>query len=327
MKIDQLKNIRQGDRAAFSFVGVLRAVQTRPTKTGGEFIAADFSDNTGSIGITIFSDSPVYDAMLEAAPGEVYRVYAVPNFYQGKFSPKVDSVVKLSDEEIKPLLEDLAELSPCDADELKKELFFLVDGISEEALRKTVHCALADAGDDFFTSTAAVKMHHAYVHGLLEHSVKVARLTDNLCRLYPFVDRNLALAGAILHDIGKVQEYSQTLAPDRTRIGVLQGHVVLGYKFVHRAAIKSGLDTQTAERLEHIILSHQGELEWGAAAIAATPEAVLVSLADNLDAKMGAVERALKGASSEFSDFIPALKTKILTAPREATDGGAKTNA
>lgn len=322
MKIDQVKNIRQGDRASFSFVGVLRNVQVRPTKTGGEFLALDFSDNTGTLSMTVFSDSPVYDVFLEANAGDVYRVYAMPNFYQGKLSPRADAAVKLTEDEIKPLLCDLAEVSPYNVESLKKELFDIVETISEEALRNTVLSALSEAGDDFFTSTAAVKMHHAYVHGLLEHSVKVARLTDNLCRLYPFIDRNLAIAGAVLHDIGKVLEYSQTLAPDRTRIGILQGHVVLGYRFIHRAAIKNSLDSQTAERLEHIILSHQGELEWGAAALAATPEAVLVSLADNLDAKMGAVEKALRGTTSEFTDFIPALKTKILTTKRDAPSEG-----
>src|ERR1035438_1164956 len=90
-------------------------------------------------------------------------------------------------------------------------------------------------------------------------------------------DPELAMAGILLHDAGKAIEYEGSVATRRGRRGILQGHVVLGYQLVRRAAIKAKLDPDRAERLEHIILSHQGKLEWGAAALAATPEAVFVS--------------------------------------------------
>ena len=160
-------------------------------------------------------------------------------------------------------------------------------------------------------------MHHGYRHGLLEHTTRMARAAKALLPLYPEVDPDLALAGVLLHDIGKTVEYEGTLAPRKSRPGILQGHVVLGYQMVRKAGLKARLDPERLERLEHVILSHQGKLEWGAAALAATPEAVFVSMIDNLDARMGMVQAALRQAPAgqEFSERLPGLETPLLTRP------------
>jgi 3'-5' exoribonuclease len=133
--------------------------------------------------------------------------------------------------------------------------------------------------------------------------------------LYPEVDADLALAGILLHDTGKTIEYEGTLATRRSRRGLLQGHVVLGYQLARKHGIKARLDADRLERLEHIILSHQGEPEWGAAVYAATPEAVFVSMVDNLDARLGMVQRALRqaGPDDEFSERLPGLNSPLLT--------------
>ena len=147
----------------------------------------------------------------------------------------------------------------------------------------------------------------------------MVRNAQALLPLYPQVDPSLTLSGIILHDIGKILEYSQGLAAGKTRAGLLQGHVVLGYRIVRKAAIKARMNADLTERLEHSVVSHQGELEWGAAAMAATPEAVFVSMIDNLDAKMGMVQHALRNTpdDQEFSDYIPGLKAKLLVTPPE----------
>ncbi|MDB2499772.1 HD domain-containing protein, partial [bacterium] len=135
--------------------------------------------------------------------------------------------------------------------------------------------------------------------------------------LYKEVDPSLAMAGLLLHDIGKVIEYEGELSVSKSRTGILQGHVVLGYRMARKAGMLAKLEPDLLERLEHIILSHQGELEWGAAAMAATPEAVFVSMIDNLDARMGMVQYALRHRSDDkpFSDYLPGLKAPLLTTP------------
>jgi 3'-5' exoribonuclease len=131
------------------------------------------------------------------------------------------------------------------------------------------------------------------------------------------VDADLAIAGIILHDIGKLDEYEGDFSAKVSRTGTLQGHVVLGFRMVRKAALQSHLNADLTERLEHIILSHQGELAWGAAAMAATPEAVFVSMIDNLDAKMGMVQRVLRNAAEgdEFSERLMGLQTRVLLTP------------
>ena len=185
----------------------------------------------------------------------------------------------------------------------------------------TVRGVFEEVGEVFRYCPAAVSMHHAYRHGLLEHTIHMARACRALLPLYTEVDPDLAMAGILLHDTGKTIEYEGTLATKRSRRGILQGHVVLGYQLARKHGIKARLDADRLERLEHIILSHQGEPEWGAAVYAATPEAVFVSMVDNLDAKMGMVQRALRqaGDTTEFSERLPGLNTALLTTPLAQT--------
>ena len=166
---------------------------------------------------------------------------------------------------------------------------------------------MEEIGETFRTAPAATFIHHAYRHGLLEHTLHMARACKALLPLYREVDPDLAMAGILLHDVGKTIEYEGTLASKRGRRGILQGHVVLGYQLVRKAALRAKLDPDRIERLEHIILSHQGKPEWGAAVMAATPEAVFVSMIDNLDARMGIVQRALRNApeGDEFTGEAP----------------------
>lgn len=315
-KIAEVKSAREGERSQFAVRAVLKSMQRRQAKNGSDFIMAEFGDNSGSMSVMCFGDSLAFAALSGASAGDAFAVCGVSDFYNGRFSPKIDSVSRLSEAEFEEALPELVESSPFPKEEMEAELAAIVESIPNEKLRATVKYALNDTGGAFFTSTAAIKMHHAYRCGLLEHSLNLARLAVKLLPMYEFVNPSLALAGAILHDIGKVDEYSQGLAADKTRIGVLQGHVVLGFKIVRKAALKCRLGAELTERLEHIILSHQGELEWGAAAIASTPEAVFVSMLDYLDARMGAVRSALRsGGQGEFSELVPALKTRILLTP------------
>ncbi|HEX2101473.1 MAG TPA: HD domain-containing protein, partial [Candidatus Synoicihabitans sp.] len=184
-------------------------------------------------------------------------------------------------------------------------------------LRLTVRGVFEEVGDGFRSAPAAISMHHAYRHGLLEHTVHMARAAKALLPLYTEVDPALAISGILVHDVGKVIEYEGALGARRSRRGTLQGHVVLGYQLVRKAGLRARLDADRLERLEHIGLSHQGEPEWGAAVYAATPEAVFVSMIDNLDAKMGMVQRALRTAAAgdPFSERLPGLNGPLLTAP------------
>jgi 3'-5' exoribonuclease len=267
----------------------------------------------------VFGDSPVFDALRAAGEGGVVRIEARIEYYQGRLSPRLQQVEALGEEELGApgVIDNLVELAPEDPQALWAELEACITVLRHEELRAAVRGVFEEIGATFRWSPAAVAMHHAYRHGLLEHTVRMARACRALLPLYPEVDADLALAGILLHDTGKAIEYEGSLATRRSRRGILQGHVVLGYQLARKHGMKARLDADRLERLEHIILSHQGEPEWGAAVYAATPEAVFVSMIDNLDARMGMVQRALRQAApgEEFSERLPGLNSALLTKP------------
>lgn len=304
----------------FRGVFVLRRVTQRAAKNGNPYLSIEAGDRTGSFSFNTFSDSPVFAAVKTVAEGEPIRLEGRVEYYQDRLSPRILKLEAVPPEELGALLETLIESAPEDSAALWAEFQEHIAAIADATLRATVESAFAEIGDAFRVAPAAISMHHAYRCGLLEHTVHLARACRALLPLYPEVHADLALAGVLLHDIGKTDEYVAGLATRRSRVGILQGHVVLGYRHVRKAGIVNKLNPDLLERLEHIILSHQGELEWGAAAMAATPEAVFVSLVDNLDAKMGMVQRALRQAApgEEFSEFLPGLKAPVVIVPPAA---------
>ncbi|MCU0793357.1 MAG: HD domain-containing protein [Opitutaceae bacterium] len=306
--------------APFSAVLVVKKLQVKTAANGNPYLSLELGDRGGSFFCTIFGDSPLCDPIKAAGEGAVLRVEGRNDSFQGRFSPKLFKAAALTEQEIiaEPgLVDALVELPPENGAELWVEFQTYIDFIRHDELRMTVRGAFDEIGEVFRYAPAAVSMHHAYRHGLLEHTLHMARACKALLPLYPEVDPDLAMAGILLHDTGKTVEYEGTLATKRSRRGILQGHVVLGYQIARKHGIKARLDADRLERLEHIILSHQGEPEWGAAVYAATPEAVFVSMIDNLDAKMGMVQRALRqaDAANEFSERLPGLNSPLLTRP------------
>jgi 3'-5' exoribonuclease len=300
----------------FTATLVLRRTATKTASNGNPFLSIELGDRTGSFGCTVFSDSPAFEAVRSAEEGSVLRVEGRVDSYQGKLSPKLTKAAVVPPELLTSpeVIANLVETPPEDPQALWAELLQFVESIGDAGLKATVRHVFEEAGDAFRVSPAATYVHHAYRHGLLEHTVHMARAARALLPLYREVDGDLAIAGILLHDVGKTIEYEGTLSSRRGRRGILQGHVVLGYQIVRKAALRAKLDPDLSERLEHIILSHQGKLEWGAAALAATPEAVFVSMIDNLDAKMGAVQRALRSADAgeEFSEKLLGLDGQYL---------------
>jgi 3'-5' exoribonuclease len=316
LSVRELKSAEGSSGRPFASILVIRKLAGKTASNGNPYLNAELGDRTGSFACTVFSDSPVFEVVRGAAEGAVVRVEGRIESYQGRFSPKLTRASVVAPQELSApeVMANLVETAPEDADGLWTELGGFVDAISRAELRATVRHVLDEIGETFRTSPAATMIHHAYRHGLLEHTIHMARAARALLPLYPEVDPELAMAGILLHDVGKTIEYEGALAARRGRRGILQGHVVLGYQLVRRAAIKAKLDPDRTERLEHIILSHQGKLEWGAATLAATPEAVFVSKVDELDAKMGMVQRALRNAlpGDEFTERIIGLEAPLL---------------
>lgn len=317
LTVAELKSPNLAEGQPFQAVVIVRKVTERKARNDNLFLSIEFGDRSGSFSANCFADSPLYALFRENAMGIVIQLTGKIERYQGRFSPRLTAATVIDEEvlEQENWTDRLVETPPESAEDLARDLAELVATIEDPTLRQTVQNVLDELGDRFLNLPAAVSMHHAYRNGLLEHTVHMGKACRALLPLYPEVDPNLAMAGVLLHDVGKAVEYEGALAFRKSRSGQLQGHVVLGYRLVRKAGLTARLDGALLERLEHIILSHQGELEWGAAVMAATPEAVFVSMIDNLDARMGMVQRALRQATDtdEFSEYLPGLKSPLYT--------------
>ena len=319
MNIKSLKAIPEDNPCEFNIHVVLKKVASKTARNGSEYLQVEVGDRTGSFAFTCFSNAPVFEFFKNTPESSFITINGITDYYQSRFNPKINEAVKIDDLAAmdSTLIANLIEMPPENPQELWQELQGYIAAIQHESLRKTVFQALDECKDAFYICPAAKAMHHAYQHGLLEHTTHVTRAGRALLPLYQEVDPDLATAGLILHDIGKIIEYEASHISKRTKTGILHGHVVLGYRIARKAGIQNKLDPELLERLEHIILSHQGELEWGAAVMAGTPEAVFVSLVDNLDAKMGMVQQVLRNSpdSDDFSDYLPGLKSPLLLKP------------
>ncbi len=317
LSVQALKKLENG--STFEIIAVVRRIAKKTSKVGSLFYQIEVGDAIDSFSFNCFDGNPGFK-FFQKVPvkcPQIVKLQGIIDFYGDKLSPRIKTIEDIIGDDYKVWLDKLVERPDETLDGLKADLDTCVQQIQYKALRATVLQVFKDLGSGFFDSVAAVSMHHAYIHGLLEHTVHVAKVTQKMLELYPEVNADLAIAGALLHDVGKVLEYHYSAIEgiDRTPVGRLQGHVVLGYRLVRSAALRQKLHPAWLERLEHIILSHQGEPEWGAAVYAATPEAVLVGLADNLDAKMAMVHHQLKKALPEqiFSDFVVGLQSKVMT--------------
>lgn len=312
--VAELKDLPRDEKTPFEAVLVLRKASIRRAKNDSEFLSVELGDKTGVLHYICFANSNLFQLFLNSQEGTIFRIQGNTDYYQNRFSPSIANAQRVHESEISRYLDHLVECSPIPAAELWRELIDFVAKIQHKPLRETVDGAIRKLEDVFKTIPGAISMHHAYRSGLMEHTVRMCRACAALLPHYPEVDGDLAMAGVIIHDLGKAIEYTGDIATSKSRSGHLQGHVVLGYRQVRQAAIKAGLEEDLLERLEHIVLSHQGELEWGAAVKAATPEAVFVSMVDNLDAKMGMVQYTLRTApdNAEFSEYVAGLGAPLL---------------
>ncbi len=285
-----VKDLKPDEKITSIFVISEREI--KPTKTGKQFISLLLIDKTGSVNAKIWESSGI-------------EFSKVPDKGPVKITGRTESfndVLQVIVEKIEPVavqhlrVEDfLPSLERSTAKKLflaLKERFFVnlkcrwCQKLWMEFLKNR------ELVRSFCRAPAAIKYHHAYLGGLLEHTYSVLNLIEFLCTQYPDLDRDVIYTGALLHDIGKIKEYTYDWTIDFSDEGRLMGHTVLGVQMAQEL-IKSvnGFPAEKAMVILHLILSHHGQFEYGAARLPMTKEAVALHFADNLDAKMNELAR------------------------------------
>jgi 3'-5' exoribonuclease len=286
-----LRELADGERVAGPFV--VRVRELRQKKNGEDFLKLTLADATGSVPAIAWDGvEGCFDA---AAPGSVV-------FVTGRFSVhaqfgnqiKLDTVRAAEEGEYDA--EALTEASPMDLGRLESDLRDLIATVQDPSLQQLLERffgAGTESWSRFREAPAAKYYHQAYVGGLLEHTLSVAQATSAAASYFPGIDRDVAVTGALLHDIGKTEAYNDDpLAIDMTDAGRLLAEIPLGYYKVRREIEEiQGFDPDLAQAILHIILSHHGSLEHGSPVVPCTREATLVHALDNLGGKLGSFDR------------------------------------
>ena len=291
-----ISDLQVGQETEGSFLVLSQS--TGRTNRGGTYLNVELGDRTGRIQAKVWDGAEALAPRL--AEGTVARVRGYVDAYRGSPQFIIREAHGLSSEEVH--WPDYLKTSARPLAEMKVELWSLVEGIPDPDFRRLVSAALLspEVGDRFYDMPAAKMMHHAYVHGLLEHSLSVGRMAVLAAGHYPKLNASLLAAGAVLHDLGKVWEFTPPPKVDYSTIGRLKGHLVMGSEFLGRVAVGlPGFPPEKLELLQHLILSHHGEPEFGAPVRPQLLEALVLHHLDNIDAKLEAVDSFIEAESDQ----------------------------
>lgn len=262
------------------------------TKTGKPYIALNVSDKTGMIKGRVWDNADRLDPAFDQ--GDVVSLKGFSVLYQGEMQLNIHAISRVAADDAD--LRDFMPVSAVDPEHCFADIQAHIATIADSDLRRLLELIFDDEhiAAAFKQAPAAKSIHHDCLGGLIEHTLSVTRIIAMLAGHYAAVNRDLVLAGAMLHDIGKIYELSFERGFDYTDEGRLIGHIVLGMELISdRIALIAGFPPQKAMLVKHMILSHHGQLEFGSPKRPKIPEALLLSYADDLDAKM-----------ADFTQFI-----------------------
>ncbi len=284
-----IKDLKSGDHIE-SMQFLISDVKNCVSNNGKQYYNLVLQDSSGKIDAKKWEIVPGDENIY--APGNIVMIRGEVNLYNNSLQLKVLSgnVVPKEQSDASRFVQSAPENEAA----LKEELDKFVSSIEDEDLHLLVSSLIYENIDAYLSFPAATKNHHAYAHGLLYHSVCMTRLANAICNLYPFLCRDLVISGTLLHDLGKIKELSGVVATQYTVEGKLMGHLVIASEMIDEKARELGLKSEQILLLKHMMLSHHGKLEFGAAKLPETKEAVALAMIDDFDAKMEILSEAYK---------------------------------
>ena len=292
---------------------VIKSCEKKTSSKGDCYLDLTLSDKTGEINAKLWSYNEGEHG--EYGADDFIKVRGTLSKYQGVDQLRIDRIrpVLPSDDVV---IDDYIQTSQYSGERMFEEILSIAESFEDAHIKRITLALLTKHKDKLIYWPAAYKLHHAIKGGLLMHTLSILRLCKGVCEIYPIVDRELLMAGAILHDIAKTEEFevSQTgVASGYSVRGNLIGHLAGGAMMITEAAKETGADEETAMLLQHMVLSHHGEPEFGACMRPMFLEAILLSQLDMLDATVYEVNDALQPLEAgEFSGRMWALDNRKL---------------
>jgi len=297
-------------------VFLLTNVVKRSKKTGGIYLSCFVRDKNVSTNAKVWDwkdEIPESGQIVLADYSYDQEFGFALSFVKGKIL--VSEALKRED--LSQLVDIL--IPKADVKNLKKDLIEIIKNVSNDYLKKLMNVLFLsndEFSELFFKAPAASVNHHVRIGGLLEHSIHLAKMCMSISEHYKnFVDRDLLVCGALIHDIGKAFSYSfDDLSFDMTKKGLLEDHIIIGVKLLTKAIQKiENFPKNLEELLTHIIVSHHGLKEWGSPIPPKTLEAIIIHNIDRLEAQMDSYLEALKNTPSnqEWSNYVPMLGSSV----------------
>ncbi|MEW6429687.1 MAG: HD domain-containing protein [Thermodesulfobacteriota bacterium] len=299
-----------GDGMTVTGVFLVKSMSRLETKNGKPYLSLQLMDKSGEIPARVWDNA---DVLKEQCPaGAFVAIGGQAESFRDSLQLRITSLLRVEAQEVDPAL--FLPAAKSDPELLWQQFGELLASIEAADYRCLLAAIFADPETvaRFRQAPAAKNMHHAYIGGLLEHTVAVSRLADLLSRLYPAVDRDLLIAGAMLHDLGKIEEFSFDAVPfDYSDSGRLEGHLSIGVAIVRRYAAGCDITPLRLSLLIHLILSHHGRLEFGSPVVPMTLEAFFLNGIDDLDAKANYLHRLAEQADPDahrWTDYQKVLE-------------------
>ncbi|MGH9587848.1 MAG: 3'-5' exoribonuclease YhaM family protein [Acidobacteriaceae bacterium] len=314
MKEPRVADLAQHENQSITGFFCVAAKQTRTKKDGTAYFSLTLADSSGQIEARMWETG----AAGEFAAGDIVKLRGQVCRYQEKLQINVDKIRKAHADEYE--LGDFVPKTERNVDELWSELSSYVDSFGDAHLKALVRSFLDDAelGAALREAPAAKSMHHAWIGGLLEHIVSLLGICDLAAKHYS-VNRDLLLTGAVLHDIGKLQELRWGTSFEYTLAGQLLGHITIGVGMIEQkiAAIPD-FPAELRVLVTHLVLSHHGRYEFGSPKLPMIPEAVLLHYLDDMDAKMQTMRNefarnvAAGRGADEMTDWVRSMERPLL---------------
>ena len=293
-----IKELREGENVVEHYL--CKSKQSLKSRAGKTYLSLKLQDKTGTVDAKVWDMTNDIKAFEE---NEFIKIDATVVTYQNDIQLNVKRIRRSLEGEYDP-----ADYIPCtekNMEQMYRKLMGYIKTIESPYIKKLLeeifyhHPIISKC---FKTHSAAKSVHHSYMGGLLEHTLSVTEICDFAAPRYKFVDRDILIASAMLHDVGKVMELSQFPENDYTDEGQLLGHLIIGSELIGLTAAKiEGFPKPLENLLKHCMLSHHGEYEYGSPKLPKTIEAFILHSADNLDAKTKVIEEMIENSSNQGS--------------------------
>src|SRR6267378_1781699 len=304
---------------------VVVSKQVKPKKTGEPYLALTLGDRSGQIEAKMWDNVEEFMDLFEQ--DDFLKIKGLINKYKNRFQLTIHKLRRMEEADID--FTDYLPKTTKDIGELWRTLTEFVATFENPHLKSLVELFMADSeiAERYRNAPAAKTLHHAYIGGLLDHVVSLFRSCDLMSHNYPQVNRDLLLTGAFLHDIGKIQELTYNRAFSYSTRGQLLGHMIIELEMLQAKLAKlPGFPDELKTLLEHMIISHHGQYDFGSPKLPMFPEAVMLHYLDDLDSKMEAIRAQLEREADLDSPWTgynpslgrPLLNTEKFLAPKKA---------